>query len=128
MPSVVDVARTNLARISKGESLWLWRRRHNLTQAQAAERYGVSCDTMNRAEYDMGGDKLLAGLDFKAIDPTMPELLRLARRRCWCAGISAHRIAEWTGRSRPTLLSAERREAPWLIDFWRKRGFRFPEK
>jgi hypothetical protein len=114
---------SDLTYLSPGERLFIWRRRNRFTQAEAAARYHIHRETWLRAEADA---TTLPNPPARALvlAPTLPEALRLARRR---SGLGSREAATAASMSHPSLLAAERNGEEALVAFWHARGFRgFP--
>lgn len=121
----------DLTQLEWFEELWVWRNRRGLTQAGAADRLGVCCETYSRAEQGLG---LLLKARWDAGElpgqrlrgaPTLPEQLFLARRR---SNLSTTQAADLLGVSRPTLWAFEQDGRMELVSFWVGRGFVFSHK
>lgn len=100
--------------ITLGEAHWLTRRQLNRTQAEAADKMGVSRHTYakhERAEGHVHGHKAPLGVQCV-----------LARRRMgWTLFYTAHKI----GISHVTLLKWEDDSENRLVDWWKRKGWVF---
>jgi transcriptional regulator with XRE-family HTH domain len=90
-------------KLTKGERLFLVRRRRGVSQAEFARHYGVSHDTLSKVEKGRKApsyDITVRG----RINPTPPELVVVLRRRL---GLSQAELAEKLGVSKQTILMRE---------------------
>lgn len=110
--------RPELAWRTRGEQLWLWRRRFKLTQASAARSLLISEYIYHESENDRSGKA-----PARSIRPTPGELCALARRR---HGLGLLGTARLLGLTHVTMLARERRCDPSLITSWQKLGYEFP--
>lgn len=125
----------DLARLTPGEKLRLYRRRRRWGQDEMGSRVmGTGHDRVGEMERDrrpiperpLNGaapHRLVAvrrSLD--QLKPTLTEQLQLARRR---TGISAWELAKAIGVSRTMLNRYERAGHPRVVEWWRSRGFTF---
>jgi len=136
---LTDPDRYDLGRLSYAERLWLWRhrhpgahatgkRKHALTQREAAARFGLRIAAYLQLE---NGERTRLNADEIArlqpalveLAPTTGELCFLARRR---SGRTLNELEVALLVSRPTLLGLERAGDPRVVWFWREVGFRFP--
>lgn len=111
----------DLGRRTRGEELWLWRRRKGLTQEKTRARFGASEYAMAMAEK---ADAPTLPPRCRLREPTWGELCALARRR---HGLGLDETARRHGCSRVTLLSREKRGAAGLVLWWQDMGYKFPE-
>ena len=112
----------NLRDLTKGERLLIDRRRRGESQAEAAERLGLSVYAYRRFEEDVAEGPTA---DVEALE--LGEACYLERRR---EGLPASWVAERVGVSRWWLTQMERgrEDADRLGAWWRSRGARFPRK
>lgn len=115
----------DLGVLTPGELLRIARHRAGLTQREAARRAGVGKTAWWEAEKGLAPAPSLRLAGIPAVRrPTLAELLDLARRR---SGLGLWAAAEAIGTSHMTLLERERAGSEILKEFWRRRGFEFPE-
>jgi transcriptional regulator with XRE-family HTH domain len=108
----------NLKKMTEGETLWLWRRSLELTQAEAGAVLKVSEKRYNMWETDREEPQRTV-----VCNPTKGDLCALARRR---DGRPLRRLAETLGAgSHVSLLAWERTSDPRLVAAWRRLGYRF---
>jgi hypothetical protein len=145
---LADPNRYDLTTITASEKLFLWRHRQRTTsgrtlgrvggamrQAEAAAHLGISPGVYNSLENGIGVvlsageiERLMAPLG--PLYPTVGELCFLARRR---SGLTLKQledkivVKDRIGISRPWFHDLERAGAPEMVDFWRDRGYKFPE-
>jgi len=133
----------DLARLTGGEELLLWRFRRRswsgkstgrggscVSQAEAASTLSVAPTLYWRAEKDRAEARdleyVLARARFSSGTWTLPslgELCRIARRR---AGLTLAQASTAVGISKPLYLRAEAAGDPRVVALWRARGFAFP--
>lgn len=114
----------DLAVLSPGERLRLWRWRRGWSQRRAAEFFGVHRHTLLAAENDRSVLSAPGAKRAYGAEPTLPLALRIARKR-W--GVDGRTLARKAGVSHVTFLAAEAAGRGWLVEFWQDRGFRhFP--
>lgn len=136
-----DPTRFDLGYLTAAERLFIWRHRQMATngrllgrngsmmnQAEAAARLGLGRRLYSRLEN--GQRTLLSAEDVKTLaeglepmKPSRAELCFLARRR---SGQLLGDIEREVGVSRPWFHRMEREGDPTIIQYWEKRGFRFP--
>jgi DNA-binding XRE family transcriptional regulator len=101
--------------LTRGEALWLARRRARATQATLAWQYGVSEVRYRRWERDRGAGPLVC---WGPTALSSAEYAALARRR---AGLTLEEMSALTGLSRVALNRAERghtSSAPFVRDLY----------
>lgn len=137
--NVEDSSRDLTVRTS-AEALWLWRIAQpyvkgraysSLSQADAARKLGLSLATYSRME-EGGRSTLNADDVFRLLSkinlirtPTDSDLCRLARRR---NGMRLRDVANYVGVSAMALSTWERDGDMRLIEFWKSKGYVFPEE
>lgn len=107
----------NLADISEGESVRLWRRRKGLTQRALAARWRSTRHHVQQMEQGARKPPRLL-----LVRPTLAEQCQLAR---WRSGLGLAHIEVRLGISRPTLLAWECQAHGKLVKFWLSEGFTF---
>lgn len=110
----------DLTKLTPGEALWLARRRAGRTLGEEAAARG--CGRRQLLEAEQGRRAAPRGHGGPVEGPTLPEALRLARRR-WGAALGG--LATALGVSRVTVHAWERRGDARLVLFWRRQGMRF---
>jgi len=107
----------NLHVVNTAERFWLWRRAANLTQAQAAKKYG-----MDERRYWAIED---GRLDASPVPPlprlTHSDRCALARRR---HGLTLRATAKLLGTSHVTLLAWESTADKRLVAAWNRMGYK----
>lgn len=122
----------DLSRLTPGEILYLWRKRKpsrsgrvfgrngsSFSMAEAATELGVSPGEYSRGELD---EAPLAGITLPTIEPTLPELCLIARRR---SGLTLTDVERLLHVSRPILHRMEREGNSRVVQLWTARGFAF---
>lgn len=114
----------NLRSVTTAEALWIWRRRAELTQRQAANQLGIPFKTYwnieaGRMEYTLPPD-IYQQRNFLSED----ERCAIARRRCQFF-FTIRELAKRFGISHVTLIAWERDGDPRLMKAWKAEGFRF---
>ena len=112
----------DLSKLTDPERLYLWRKAKGWDLVRTAVNLGVGRGRLHAVELGRK-DGLHLPLHIKQYQPTLPDLLRLARRR---SGLGLREVAALVPTSHVTVLYAERRGEATLVKFWRGRGFRFP--
>lgn len=120
-------ARKKLWLWTPGERLWLLRRRHALPRPAFAALLGVCATTLWRLETDQRA----LGRHAATHVPPAPralnrgDLCALAR---WRSGAGLRETAAAMGCSHVTYLAAEEIGMETVVEHWRARGFRFPQR
>lgn len=130
---------TDLAQISPGEGLWLWRHRQRYpmrgySRLSTQHRHGsvksirdiaFELRIGHRRYIGMELDRVpLNGLTHLRIDNvTRGEYCALARRR---SGLTLAEICNDLGMSRPRFHELEEQGDPVVVRYWQELGFKFP--
>ncbi len=138
MDTNLAIDRYDLGHLTDGERLWLWRRRQlsryqrtfgragpGMTQEEAGAAVGVDYKRYRVLEADgqvSPTEAALVAEPIQDLEPTIPELCALARRR---SGELLVDVYEAMGLSRPWYLRLERTADPRVVAHWAERGFRF---
>lgn len=109
----------DLTKRTIGEELWIRRRWHGRTQAEAAKTYGVSERRYNLWETDREAP---TGWQVHKLVPNHGDLCALARRR---SGKDLRRLAKSMKVSHVTVLVWEKSGDGRLVELWKKRGYTF---
>lgn len=95
-----------------GEVLWTWRKRNKLSVTLAARRLALPRARYVEAEHDRAD---FTDISEPQISPTLPELLRLRRRRSL---VARDDVARRLGVSHVTFLKWERSADARVIALW----------
>lgn len=104
-----------------GERLWLARRASGESLGTFAARFRIGRNLYHKFEKD---EIERRRLHVARPRPAEGDLAALARRR---SGLGLAGTARAAGVSRVTVLAWEEACDPRIVNFWRKRGFRFPK-
>lgn len=102
-PVTDGAVRADEVRYTRGEKLRIWRRRANLTQTQAAKRFGVTFQVYREWEHDLDVSKAQPSVQVRGVKSH--ELATIMRER---AGLCQKQLADRIGMSRIWVCKMER--------------------